>query len=87
MSCWRWCSRRASVAGGVAYLKLRVPDAGDAFALVTADLLDPPAERAVFRARAVALVLIYAVGVASDAVAGRARQDQRRVGDRRWSAA
>ena len=57
------------IAGGVAYLKLRAPEAGDALALVTADLVDPPAERAVFRARALVLVLIYAVGVASDAVA------------------
>jgi ABC-type nitrate/sulfonate/bicarbonate transport system ATPase subunit/ABC-type transporter Mla maintaining outer membrane lipid asymmetry permease subunit MlaE len=57
------------IAGGVAYLQLRVPQAGDAWALVTADLLDPTAERAVFRTRAAVLVLIYAVGVASDAVA------------------
>lgn len=57
------------VLGGVAYLKLKAPDVGDGFALVTADLFDPPAERAVFRTRAVVLVLIYAVGVASDAVA------------------
>ena len=62
------------IAGGVAYLRLRVPEAGDALALVTADILDPPAERAVFRARALVLVLIYAVGIASDAVAKGARE-------------
>ena len=62
------------VAGGVAYLRLRAPEAGDALALVTADLFDPPAERAVFRTRAVVLVLIYAVGIASDAVAKGAQE-------------
>jgi ABC-type nitrate/sulfonate/bicarbonate transport system ATPase subunit len=62
------------VAGGALYLRFYAPDAGDAFALVTADLVDPPAERAVFRARALALVLIYAAGVASDAVAKGARE-------------
>ena len=62
------------IAGGVAYLRLRVPAAGDAFALVTADIFDPPAERSVFRARALVLVLIYAVGIASDAVAKGARE-------------
>ena len=55
------------VAGGVLYLSVYAPDAGDAWALVTADLLDPPAERAVFRARALVLTAIYAVGIASDA--------------------
>jgi len=62
------------IAGGALYLRLRVPEAGDALALVTADILDPPAERAVFRARALVLVLIYAVGIASDAVAKGARE-------------
>lgn len=62
------------IAGGVAYLELGVPAAGDALALVTADIVDPPAERAVFRVRAVVLVLIYAVGIASDAVAKGARE-------------
>ncbi len=62
------------VAGGVAYLRLRAPEAGDALALVTADIFDPPAERAVFRTRAVVLVLIYAVGIASDAVAKGAQE-------------
>jgi ABC-type nitrate/sulfonate/bicarbonate transport system ATPase subunit/ABC-type transporter Mla maintaining outer membrane lipid asymmetry permease subunit MlaE len=61
------------IAGGVAYLKMRAPEAGDAWALVTADLFDPTAEREVFRTRALVLVLIYAVGVASDAVAKGAR--------------
>jgi ABC-type nitrate/sulfonate/bicarbonate transport system ATPase subunit/ABC-type transporter Mla maintaining outer membrane lipid asymmetry permease subunit MlaE len=62
------------LVGGLLYLRLRVPEAGDAWALVTADIVDPPAERAVFRARALVLVLIYAVGVASDAVAKGARE-------------
>lgn len=62
------------VAGGVAYLRLRAPEAGDALALVTADLLDPPAERAVFRTRAAVLIAIYAVGIASDAVAKGAQE-------------
>lgn len=61
------------IAGGVAYLKLRAPEAGDAWMLVTADLFDPTADREVFRTRALVLVLIYAVGVASDAVAKGAR--------------
>jgi hypothetical protein len=70
------------VAGGVAYLRLRAPEAGDALALVTADLFDPPAERAVFRTRAVVLVLIYAVGDRQRrGRQGGAREDQRRVGD------
>lgn len=62
------------VAGGVAYLRLRAPEAGDALALVTADLFDPPAERAVFRTRAAVLVVIYALGIASDAVAKGAQE-------------
>ncbi len=62
------------VAGGVLYLGLAAPELGDAFAVVTADLLDPPAERAVFRVRAAVLVVIYAVGIASDAVAKGARE-------------
>jgi len=62
------------VAGGVAYLQLYAPEAGDALALVTADLFDPPAERAVFRTRAAVLVGIYAVGIASDAVAKGAQE-------------
>ncbi len=62
------------VAGGVAYLQLYAPEAGDAWALVTADLVDPPAERAVFRARAVVLIVIYALGIASDAVAKGAQE-------------
>ncbi len=62
------------VAGGVLYLQTYAPDAGDAWALVTADLVDPPAERAVFRARALVLTCIYALGIASDAVAKGARE-------------
>jgi len=62
------------VAGGAAYLQLYAPEAGDAWALVTADLVDPPAEREVFRARALVLVGIYALGIASDAVARGARE-------------
>lgn len=62
------------VAGGVLYLQMYAPEAGDAWALVTADLVDPPAERAVFRARAIVLIGIYALGIASDAVAKGARE-------------
>lgn len=65
------------LVGGVLYLQLRVPELGGgltvAWELLTADLVDPPPERAVFRVRALALIGIYALGMASDAVAKGAR--------------
>ena len=65
------------LGGGVAYLVMQVPELGGdvarAWELLTADLLDPPPDRAVFRVRMVALILIYAVGIASDAVAKGAK--------------
>ena len=73
-------AERAFAADGLAlgvrdaFLKHSAPEAGDAWALVTADLVDPPAERSVFRARAVVLIVIYALGIASDAVAKGARE-------------
>jgi len=57
------------VLGGVLYLELQVPALVDPTAVVTADLLDPPAGRAPFRARALVLVCLYAGGIAADAVA------------------
>ncbi|MCA9691805.1 MAG: ATP-binding cassette domain-containing protein, partial [Myxococcales bacterium] len=62
------------VAGGLAYLELNAPELPDAFAVITADLLDPPPERQVFRARALALVGVYALGIASDAIAKGAEE-------------
>jgi len=44
-------------------------DVPDALALMTGDFIDPTPDRAAYRVRAVALVLIYAVGIASDAIA------------------
>ncbi len=65
------------VLGGTLYLELQVPElsaAGpSAFELVTADLLDPPPGRVAFVRRAALLILIYAAGIASDAVAKGAR--------------
>ncbi|MFV8751508.1 ATP-binding cassette domain-containing protein [Nannocystaceae bacterium ST9] len=59
--------------GGVAYLELRVPelsgDPGFAWELLTADIVDPPPERAVFRVRALGLIGVYALGIAGDAIA------------------
>ena len=65
------------LVGGVLYLELRVPELGGgrafAWELLTADIVDPPAERAVFRVRAVALCCLYALGIAGDAIAKGAR--------------
>jgi ABC-type nitrate/sulfonate/bicarbonate transport system ATPase subunit/ABC-type transporter Mla maintaining outer membrane lipid asymmetry permease subunit MlaE len=55
--------------GGLVYLKVQVPTLADPWAVVTADLVDPPAARAPFRARALVLVGLYAGGIAADAVA------------------
>jgi thiamine transport system ATP-binding protein len=44
-------------------------DIPDALAIMTGDLFDPPPERAVYRIRAFALVVIYACGCASDTIA------------------
>ncbi len=44
-------------------------DVPNAFAVMTGDIFDPPPERAAYRIRAVMLVLIYAAGCASDAIA------------------
>jgi ABC-type nitrate/sulfonate/bicarbonate transport system ATPase subunit/ABC-type transporter Mla maintaining outer membrane lipid asymmetry permease subunit MlaE len=57
------------VFGGVIYLKVQVPVVVDPWAVVTADLMDPPAERAPFRVRALVLAALYAGGIAADAVA------------------
>ncbi|GEM_PF-358956 len=66
------------LVGGVLYIELRVPEFGGgwsaAWELLTADLVDPPPERAVFRVRALVLVALYALGIASDAVAEGARE-------------
>ena len=60
--------------GGAAYLELAVPELGvGSWELITADLLDPPPQRAVFRRRAIGLLLVYAVGIAGDAVAKGSR--------------
>jgi hypothetical protein len=65
------------LVGGVAYLELRVPELGGgwsfAWELLTADIVDPPPERAVFRLRALGLIAIYALGMAGDAIAKGAR--------------
>ncbi len=59
--------------GGVAYLELRVPELagnpGLSWELLTADIVDPPPERAVFRVRALGLIFLYALGIAGDAIA------------------
>lgn len=61
------------LVGGVAYLELRVPELGGgwsfAWELLTADIVDPPPERAVFRLRALGLIALYALGMAGDAIA------------------
>lgn len=62
------------VAGGVLYLGLRVPEIADAYAVVSADLFDPPPEREVFRQRALWLTALYAAGIAADAVAKGSRE-------------
>ncbi|NVB38096.1 ATP-binding cassette domain-containing protein [Pseudenhygromyxa sp. WMMC2535] len=67
------------LAGGAAYLELRVPELGGwgpAWELLTADLVDPPPQRAIFRERAAGLTLLYALGIAGDAVA-KGSQDKR----------
>lgn len=66
------------LVGGAAYLELRVPELGGGWAfaweLLTADIVDPPPERAVFRVRALALCCIYALGIAGDAIAKGAQE-------------
>jgi len=66
------------VFGGWLYIELNVPEVaatpGAAWELITADLIDPVPGRAVFRSRALALVGIYAVGIAADGVARGARE-------------
>jgi hypothetical protein len=68
------------LGGGLAYLELRVPElsAGPggwrfAWELLTADIVDPPPERAVFRVRALGLSCVYALGIAGDAIAKGSR--------------
>ena len=61
------------VLGGVIYLKLQVPAIADPWAVVTADLVDPSAERAPFRVRALVLMVLYAGGIAADAIAKGSR--------------
>lgn len=61
------------VLGGVIYLNSQVPAIADPWAVVTADLVDPPAERAPFRVRALVLMVLYAGGIAADAIAKGAR--------------
>ncbi|MFO7566484.1 MAG: ATP-binding cassette domain-containing protein [Enhygromyxa sp.] len=69
------------LAGGLLYLELRVPElsAGPqgwrlAWELLTADIVDPPPERAVFRVRALGLCCVYALGIAGDAIAKGSRE-------------
>ncbi len=62
------------VLGGVAYLELNVPEMTNAYEVITADLFDPPAGRAVFRSRGLWLACLYAVGIGADAVAKGARE-------------
>lgn len=62
------------VLGGVLYLKLQVPAIADPWAVVTADLVDPSAERAPFRVRALVLAVLYAGGIAADAIAKGSRE-------------
>ena len=63
--------------GGAVYLVTQVPDLGGEFSrawdLVSADLLDPPPDRAVFRTRMFLLFGLYAVGISSDAIAKGAK--------------
>lgn len=69
------------LVGGLLYLDLRVPEltAGPdgwrfAWELLTADIIDPPPERAVFRVRAILLCCLYALGIAGDAIAKGSRE-------------
>ena len=69
------------LVGGLLYLDLRVPElsAGPegwrfAWELVTADIVDPPPERAIFRVRAIGLCCVYALGIAGDAIAKGSRE-------------
>jgi ABC-type nitrate/sulfonate/bicarbonate transport system ATPase subunit/ABC-type transporter Mla maintaining outer membrane lipid asymmetry permease subunit MlaE len=69
------------LAGGLLYLDMRVPELtggpdGFRFAweLLTADIVDPPPERAIFRVRAVGLCCVYALGIAGDAIAKGSRE-------------
>jgi len=72
------------LVGGLIYLELRVPALpGDwqfAWELLTADIIDPPPERAVFRVRAVGLCCVYALGIAGDAIA-KGSEDKRSAED------
>jgi ABC-type multidrug transport system ATPase subunit/ABC-type transporter Mla maintaining outer membrane lipid asymmetry permease subunit MlaE len=67
------------LVGGLLYLDLRVPELGGgnwrfAWELLTADILDPPPERAIFRVRALGLCCVYALGIAGDAIAKGSRE-------------
>ena len=69
------------LAGGLLYLDLRVPELTGgadgwrfAWELLTADIVDPPPERAVFRVRALGLCCVYALGIAGDAIAKGSRE-------------
>ncbi len=68
------------VGGGLIYFQLFAPELGNGFEILTADLLDPPPARAAFRMRAIGLIGLYALGIATDAV-HRGRQDKRRSED------
>jgi len=69
------------LVGGLLYLDLRVPEltAGPdgwrfGWELLTADIVDPPPERAIFRVRALGLCCVYALGIAGDAIAKGSRE-------------
>lgn len=62
------------VLGGVIYLQVQVPGIEGPWAVVTADIVDPPAERSPFRVRALILGVLYAGGIAADAIAKGARE-------------
>lgn len=69
------------LAGGLLYLDLRVPELSAGadgwrlgWELLTADIVDPPPERAVFRVRALGLSCLYALGIAGDAIAKGSRE-------------
>lgn len=61
------------VFGGVTYLQYAAPELGDAMAIVTADLIDPPPDREIFLVRGKWLIGIYALGIAADAIAKGSR--------------
>jgi ABC-type multidrug transport system ATPase subunit/ABC-type transporter Mla maintaining outer membrane lipid asymmetry permease subunit MlaE len=65
------------LVGGLLYLNLQVPELNGlrfAWELLTADIVDPPPERAVFRMRALGLSCVYALGIAGDAIAKGSRE-------------